>query len=89
MILPQPEDIIDVIINDLRRVQADIAIAKAMYDKEYPEPNNFLEMAQVAAERHKDEQEYFKAMYYNDGKFDAYVKILTMYGINFDRNASE
>lgn len=87
--IPQPEDVIDVIINDLRRLQSDIAIAKALFDKEYREPKNFLEMAEVAAERYNDEQEFLKAMHYNDGKFDAYVKILTMYGVNFDRNASE
>jgi hypothetical protein len=96
----ESQPLVELIIKELRILQGEITIAKSMYvQKEMPTPQSILESSnspikimELAMQAHEQAKEFFdfmKVMDYNEGKFDAYIKILKHLGVEYNRNETE
>jgi len=78
--LIETEQLIEQIIKELRVIQGEITITNMMFsqlnEKAMENPLDYI----------RESNEYIKNMKLNQGKFDAYIKVLSMLGIEYKRD---
>jgi hypothetical protein len=83
----ESQPLIDLIIKELRIVQGEITLAKTTFEmKELPPPKSIVELAMQVHEQGNEVAKFLKVMDYNEGKFDAYIKILRHLGVEYKRD---
>jgi hypothetical protein len=83
----ESQPLIDLIIKELRIVQGEITLAKTTFEmKELPPPKSIVELAMQVHEQSNEVAKFLKVMDYNEGKFDAYIKILRHLGVEYKRD---
>ncbi len=80
----EPDELIEKIIKELRGTQGELIIAKTMHNvTDDVNPKNIAEFVESMIEDIKSTNELNKIMNYNEGKFDAYVKMLSFLGFEY------
>jgi hypothetical protein len=80
----ESEDLIEKIIKELRAISGEMIIAKSMHSlDDEKQPKDFEELMKLIIKDAKASNEFTIAMTYNEGKYDAYVKMLELLGFNY------
>lgn len=80
----ESEDLIEKIIKELRAISGEMIIAKSMHNlDDEKQPQNFEELMKLIIKDVKSSNEFTISMSYNEGKYDAYVKMLELLGFNY------
>lgn len=80
----ESQDLIDKIIKELRTINGEMMIAKSMHNVEDEEqPKNLEELMKFIVRDAKASNDFVKFMTYNEGKYDAYLKMLDLLGFKY------
>ena len=72
------KELIYFIISELRTIQGEMILGEAMKNsEEEKEPNNIIELLTMVKKDFRDEMNFKNMFYKNEGKFEAYNKILS------------
>lgn len=81
----ESQDLIDKIIKELRTINGEMMIAKSMHniEDEVEQPKNLEELMKFIVRDAKASNDFVKLMTYNEGKYDAYLKMLDLLGFKY------
>lgn len=81
----ESQDLIEKIIKELRTISGEIIIAKSMHNAEddIQKPNNLEELMNFIVRDAKLSNDFIKTMNYNEGKYDAFLKVLDLLGYQY------
>ena len=84
----ETQDLIEKIIKELRTISGEMMIAKSMHNLEddIQKPNNFEELMNLIVRDAKLSNDFIKTMTYNEGKYDAFLKVLYLLGYQYNEN---
>ena len=86
----ESQPLVQMIIKELRIVQGEITIAKTTFEfKELEPPKSIMDLAMQVNEQSTQLSKFLKVMDYNEGKYDAYIKILNHLGIEYNRDETK
>lgn len=78
-------ELIYFIISELRTIQGEMILGEAMKNsEEEKEPNNIIELLTMVKKDFRDEMNFKNMFYKNEGKFEAYNKILSKIEPDFE-----
>lgn len=84
------QELIDKIIKELRTISGEMMIAKSMHNlDDERKPTNIEELMKFIVRDAKASNEFIKIMHYNEGKFDAYLKMLDLLGFQYKEDETE
>jgi len=79
------KELIYFIISELRTIQGEMILGEAMKNsEEEKEPNNIIELLTMVKKDFRDEMNFKNMFYKNEGKFEAYNKILNKIDSDFE-----
>jgi len=78
-------ELIEKIIKELRTISGEMIIAKSMHnlDDDDAKPKNLEELMKFIVRDAKASNDFLKIMNYNEGKYDAYLKVLDLLGFQY------
>ena len=80
----ESQDLIEKIIKELRTISGEMMIAKSMHNlDDDSKPTNLEELMQFIVRDAKASNDFIKVMHYNEGKYDAYLKMLDLLGFQY------
>jgi hypothetical protein len=81
----ESQDLIEKIIKELRTISGEMMIAKSMHnlDDDDAKPKNLEELMKFIVRDAKASNDFLKIMNYNEGKYDAYLKVLDLLGFQY------
>lgn len=84
----ESQDLIDKIIKELRTINGEMMIAKSMHniEDEVEQPKNLEELMKFIVRDAKASNDFVKLMTYNEGKYDAYLKMLDLLGFQYNKD---
>lgn len=84
----ESQDLIDKIIKELRTISGEMMIAKSMHniEDEVEQPKNLEELMKFIVRDAKASNDFVKLMTYNEGKYDAYLKMLDLLGFQYNKD---
>ena len=78
------QELIDKIIKELRTISGEMMIAKSMHNlDDEKQPQNLEELMKFIVRDAKASNEFIRVMTYNEGKYDAYLKMLDLLGFEY------
>lgn len=86
------QDLIEKIIKELRSINGEVILAKTMHnidDEERNNPKSLDEFMKMVLKDAESTNQFLKKMHYNEGRFDAYVKMLNILGFDYKREEDE
>jgi hypothetical protein len=84
----ESHDLIDKIIKELRTISGEMMIAKSMHNiDDTAHPTNIEELMKFIVRDAKASNEFIRVMTYNEGKYDAYLKMLDLLGFQYKDDA--
>ena len=86
----ESDDLIEKIIKELRTISGEMIIAKSMQNiDDEKQPQNFEELMKLIIQDMKANHEFTISTTYNQGKYDAYVKMLDLLGFNHKNDSTD
>jgi hypothetical protein len=81
----ESQDLIEKIIKELRTISGEMMIAKSMHnlDDDDAKPKNLEELMKFIVRDAKASNDFLKIMNYNEGKYDAFLKVLDLLGFQY------
>ena len=80
----ESQELIEKIIKELRTISGEMMIAKSMHNlDDESKPTNIEELMKFIVRDAKASNEFIRLMNYNEGKFDAYLKMLDLLGFEY------
>ena len=81
----ESQDLIEKIIKELRTISGEMMIAKSMYniEEDIIQPKNLEELMKFIVTDAKSSNDFIKTMTYNEGKYDAFLKVLDLLGFQY------
>lgn len=81
----ESQDLIEKIIKELRTISGEMMIAKSMHNVEddIQKPNNLEELMNLIVRDAQLSNDFIKTMTYNEGKYDAFLKVLDLLGYQY------
>lgn len=86
------QDLIEKIIKELRSINGEMILANTMHntdDEERKNPKSLDELMKMVLHDVQSTNELLKKMHYNEGRFDAYIKMLNILGFDYKREEDE
>lgn len=78
-------ELIDILIKKIREIQGEMTLKMIPNSEEQKEPSNIFEFIELSINKHEEHQKLIRSMEYNSGKIDAYIELLEMFGIKFEK----
>ena len=81
-------ELIEFIIGQLRNIEGEMIIENALKNGDEVgevRPNDIFEVLKMIKQDFRGEMDFMKKLYHNDGKFEAYVSILSKLDCDYNR----
>jgi hypothetical protein len=83
----ESQDLIEKIIKELRTISGEMMIAKSMHNlDDDAKPENLEDLMKFIVRDAKASNDFIRVMTYNEGKYDAYLKMLDLLGFQYKEN---
>jgi hypothetical protein len=80
----ESQELIEKIIKELRTISGEMMIAKSMHNLEDDaKPENLEELMKFIVRDAKASNDFLKIMNYNEGRYDAFLKVLDLLGFQY------